>query len=155
MLDVTLQERKVVEEVVVKNSKPAYDWRYENSINTGKEQIEFEPDFKYSQWRTNSTLSAHTDCIMYVNDVNMVPHISDKMHYDYLFYSVRKTRRFGKKKTDEDKKQEKLIQQENELVQLIQDFYKYNTTNAKMALRVLSKDQIDYIRKKQEKGGVV
>ena len=153
LLDVTLHQRK--ELVVAEEPAEArYDWRFENSINSGKSPIETKnQEFKYNKWRTNSSLSNFLDTVLYSNEMNINHHISDQMHYDYLFYSIRKIKRFNKKK-EIDKKAEKLQKEETENLSLIQDYYKYNTAKARAALRVLTKAQLDIIRKKLEKGGV-
>lgn len=153
-LDVTLQKRKpeVKEEKI---AKPVYDWRFENSINLGKQPLELDKEpFKYEKWRTNSSLSNFVDTIMHVNEMNLNMHITDQMHYDYLFHSVRKTKRYGKKKTEEDKRLETLQKEESEKLDLIQEYYKYNTANAKAALRVLTESQLEIIKRRLEKGGV-
>jgi hypothetical protein len=154
MLDVTLQERKEkVEEVYV---KPSYNWMYENNINSGKQLIDFDKkqEFEYNKWRTNSSLSNHKDTILQANHMNMNLHISDKLQYHYLYYSVRKQTRYGKKKTDKEKALEKKLEQEAKIISLIQDYYKYNIVRAKEAYKILTKDQIELIKQKQEKGGV-
>jgi len=131
-----------------------YDWRYENSINLGKEQLKLnEQEFKYNQWRTNSSLSNYIDTLLYVNEMNMYHFITNQMHYDYLFNSVRKSKRYGKKKTEKDKQLERQIKEENEKISLIQEYYKYNRTKSKEILNVLSDEQLNYIRKRLEKGG--
>ena len=91
------------------SEKEQYNWQYENSINSGKTPIDMDSpqEFKYSQWRTNKSLSNHSDTIFYANQMNMNYHIKDKMHYLYLFYSIRKQKRYGAKKTEEDKRLEK------------------------------------------------
>jgi hypothetical protein len=153
-LDVTLKPRK--EEVVVDIEKKQYDWSYENSINSGRVLIDVDKpqEFKYSQWRTNITLSNHKDTIDVAQKMNINYHLSDKLHYHYLFHKVRKEKRYGKKKTDADKKLEKKLKQEAEIISLIQDYYKYNVVRAKEAFKILTKDQLELIRQKQEKGGV-
>jgi hypothetical protein len=152
-LDVTLNKR-LPETIQQKETKPLYDWRYENSINNGKDILELEnQEFKYEKWRTVSTLSNYVDTIFYANEMNLNHQITDKMHYDYLFYSVRKAKRFNKKKTDQDKKNEQLQKEEQDKIALLQDFYKYNVANAKAALKVLTGAQIESIRKRLEKGG--
>jgi UDP-N-acetylmuramyl tripeptide synthase len=153
-LDVTLQKRAPKVEVE-KVKKLAYDWRYENSINSGKEPLSLEnQEFKYDKWRTNSSLSNFLDTLMYVNEVNRYSHITDKMHYDYLFNSVRKKTRYGKKKTEQDKKLEAELKAEEEKIALISEYYKYNTVKSKAVLRILTDSQLEIIRKKLEKGGV-
>ena len=49
---------------------------------------------------------------------------------------------------------QKQLKEEQKLIALIQNHYKYNIVRAKEALRILSKEQIDIIIKKQEKGGL-
>lgn len=155
-LDVTLQVREPEKvEITEEEAELKYDWRFENSINFGKKRLEVgKEEFKYNKWRTNSSLSNHLDTIMDANFVNMNYHISDQMHYDYLFYSIRKKQRFGKKKTDQDKKLEKLQKEEAKKISLIQEYYKYNTVKSKAVLKVLADSQLEIIRKRLEKGGV-
>ena len=155
MLDVTLQERspeKVEEEAV----KERYNWFYENSINNGKVRIDLSKpqEYKYNQWRTNNSLSKFQDTVHQANMMNCRYHVTDQMHYDFLFYQVRKKNRYGKKKTPEDKRLEKLAEKELELIRLIQETYKYNITRAKEVLAILSDEQISIIRKRIDKGGV-
>ena len=137
------------------SEKEQYNWQYENSINSGKTPIDMDSpqEFKYSQWRTNKSLSNHSDTIFYANQMNMNYHIKDKMHYLYLFYSVRKQRRYGTKKTDEDKRLEKEAKATDAKLKLVQEKYKYNNKRAKEALTILTSKQLDMIAKEQEKGG--
>jgi hypothetical protein len=150
MLNVLGEERKEEKAEVV--AKKGYDWRYENSINNGKQPLDLSGNLehKYSQWRTNIALSNFSDTISQANDMNTNYHISDKLHYEYFYYSVRKRNRWA---SAADKVAQKKQEQEQELLSLIQHYYKYNIERAKEALKILSKDQIDIIRKKQEKGG--
>jgi hypothetical protein len=152
MLNVLLEQREEPKAEVV-TKKAAYDWRYENSINNGKQPLDMSGNLehKYSQWRTNSALSNFPDTIDAANKMNTSYHISDKLHYDYLFYSVRKRNRWA---SAADKAAQKRLEQELELVSLIQQFYKYNVERAKEALKILTSEQIELIKKKQEKGGV-
>ena len=148
-LDVTMEERQeVVEEEVYK--KPPYDWRFENSIASGPK---IEVDSEYDPWRTNSTVANYDGCLFYVNEMNINYNVTNQMHYAYLFGSIRKFKRKGKRKTDEDKRREVEQKKYDALVTLISDYYKYNKLRAKEALKLLSAEQIDYIKKKQEKGG--
>jgi hypothetical protein len=150
MLNVLGEERKEEKAEVV--AKKGYDWRYENSINNGKQPLDLSGNLehKYSQWRTNIALSNFSDTISQANDMNTNYHISDRLHYEYFYYSVRKRNRWA---SAADKVAQKKQEQEQELLSLIQHYYKYNIERAKEALKILSKDQIDIIRKKQEKGG--
>lgn len=153
-LDVTLQPRKEKKEELVE--KKQYDWKYENSINYGTQLIDLDTmqEFKYSQWRTNTSLSFHVDTLIDASIMNMAYSLDDKLHYHYLFYSVRKKKRYGTKKTDAEKKLEKKLKEEQKLIALIQEYYKYNIVRAKECLKILSKEHIDFIIQKQEKGGI-
>ena len=137
------------------SEKEQYNWQYENSINSGKTPIDMDSpqEFKYSQWRTNKSLSNHSDTIFYANQMNMNYHIKDKMHYLYLFYSIRKQKRYGAKKTEEDKHLEKEAKATEAKLKLVQEKYKYNNKRAKEALTILTSKQLDMIAKEQEKGG--
>ena len=153
-LDVTLEPRKEKKEEQV--AKKQYDWTYENNINYGKTLIDLDSpqEFKYAQWRTNISLSYHIDTLIDASIMNMAYSLDDKLHYHYLFYSVRKKKRYGAKKTDADKQLEKQLKDEQRLLALIQEYYKYNIVRAKEVLKILSKEHIDFIIKKQEKGGI-
>lgn len=131
-----------------KQPKPRYNWRYENSITSGK-RIEIDGD--YSQWRTNNILSNHEALIRIVNEVNIHYNITDQMHYDYLTGVIRKGKYYSEPETEKQKKDRK---KKEELVTLISNHYKYNAIRAKEALKVLTEAQINEIRKKQEKGGM-
>ena len=153
-LDVTLQKR-APEVEIEKIKKLAYDWRYENSINSGKEPLSLEnQEFKYEKWRTNTSLTNHLDTIMDANQMNLNYHLSDQMHYDYLFYNVRKKKRFGSKKSERDKQLEREQKEEADKIALISEYYKYNTVNAKAALKVLTESQLEIIKRRLERGGV-
>lgn len=158
-LNVMMEERNEKEAVgffgnwakyeIEKKKKPAYDWRYENSIMNGA-KVEIDSD--YSQWRINSILSKHQDIVLFVNEINMNYHVTNEMHYTYLHNAVRKYRRqFTKGETKEEKKTR---EKEQELISLISSYYKYNIVRTKEALKILTSEQINEIRRKQEKGGV-
>lgn len=151
LLNVLMEERndKVTANTAENKKKPAYDWRYENTILNGA-MVEVDGD--YSQWRTNAILAKHKDVVPFVNEMNINYHVSNDMHYTYLYNAVRKYRRgFNKSET----KQEKAAREkEQELISLVSNYYKYNIVRAKEALRILTDEQINEIRNKQEKGGV-
>jgi hypothetical protein len=152
-IDVTGKKREILVEET-KPKKPAYDWRYENNINNEKDILDINAqEFKYEPWRTNTSLSNHVDTLFHANEMNMNYHLSDKMQYQYLFYSIRKVKRYGSKKTEQDKLEEKRIKQEQEKIHLIQEYYKYNKTKSKEILRILSEEHLEIIRKRIEKGG--
>jgi hypothetical protein len=114
-------------------------------ISLNKKKLIDETNQKeYSPFMVNRALSYYIDTIMYANDMNINHHVDKLMQHDYLFYSIRKAKRFSKwakKKKDSD-------------IELIQEYYGYSYDKAKVAVSVLTDNQIKIIKKKLDKGGV-
>lgn len=122
----------------------SYDWSYENSILQTKKYVEPNEKEQYSKFRTNTILSNHVDTVLYANEMNMYPYINDKMHYDYMFNSIRPKKRFFKRK--------KQVNHQN--VSLVSEYYKYNRKKALEAMQILTDEQLETIKEKLEKGGI-
>ena len=131
----------------------AYDERYPlkdylNSINLNKKNLMAEDsdpawEINYPSYVINKCMSHHMDTVMYANEMNQYSNISKKMQYDFYIHIVRPKRRFspwGKKKKIDD-------------LDLVKRYYGYSTDKAIQALRILSPNQIDYIKDKLNKGG--
>lgn len=130
------------EQEVIK--KIQYDWRYENSINNGKERlIVKQQPFSYEPYRTNAVLANHADTVLYANEMNIWYNLPVQAQYDYLFYTIRKQKRFAKKSSSK-----KSVDQKD--IALVQRFYKYNYPRAKEALKILSNEQLDYLRQEEQ-----
>ena len=121
-----------------------YNWSYENSILRTKEKLKVNTEEQYSKFRTNTVLSNHIDTVLYSNEMNMYPYINDKMHYDYMFNSIRAKKRFFKRK--------KQVNHQN--VSLVSEYYKYNRKKALEAIQILTDEQLETIKEKLEKGGI-
>jgi hypothetical protein len=115
-----------------------YDWRFENSINWTKEQIPI--DSEYSSWRTNGILSNFVDTIIHANQMNLVQ-VTPQQHFDYMLNAVPKKKRFQKKK------QKTESNSDEELIAQISERYKYSKQKTKEFLSLLSKEQLDIIKK--------
>ena len=71
--------------------------------------------------------------------------LDDKLHYDYLFNTIKKKNRFFKsRKTAKN----------HEDLEMLQAVFNYNITRAKEALSILNEEQLDLIRQSQFKGGL-
>ena len=118
------------------------DWL--NSINhTKKNLLEDDPTAKYPAYIINRCMSHHMDTVMFANEMNQYSNISKKMQYDFYIHIVRPKKRFspwGKKQKIDD-------------LDLVKKYYGYSNDKAIQALRILSPNQIDYIRDKLNKGG--
>ena len=124
----------------------AYDERYPlkdylNSINLNKKNLmdeDSDPAWKskYPAYIINKCMSHHMDTVMYANEMNQYSFLDSKMQYDFYIHIVRPKRRFspwGKKQKIDD-------------LDLVKRYYGYSTDKAIQALRILSPNQIDYIK---------
>ena len=129
-----------------------YDDRYPlkdylNSINLDKKNRldTDDPGWEknYPAYIINKCMSQHMDTVMYANEMNQYSFLDHKMQYDFYIHIVRPKRRFspwGKKQKIDD-------------LDLVKRYYGYSTDKAIQALRILSPNQIDYIKDKLNKGG--
>lgn len=99
---------------------------------------------EYSAYMVNRALSQHIDCLFYANEMNRYHFLDKKLQYDYLFYSIRKYKR---------KYQKWMKSNETVDIQLIKEYYSYSTPKAKQILPLLSKENLEEIKVKLDKGG--
>jgi hypothetical protein len=116
------------------------DWL--NSINFTKENLS-ENIQDYPPYIINRCLSAHIDCIMYVNEMNMSHYLEKDMQYSFYLNSLRKRKRFSPwlrkdKVTD---------------LECIKQYYGYSNEKASQALKILTKEQINFIKQRLDIGG--
>ena len=94
----------------------------------------------------NRALSYHYDTVIYANEMNYRNKISNQMQNDFLFHVIRKRKRqFEKwfKPTHSDD------------IQVIKDTYCVSTEKAREILLLLNNDNINMLREKLEKGGMI
>lgn len=114
---------------------------FAKSINE-KDYI-FENEKDYNAWMVNKALSFGPDTIFYANDMNQNYFLDKNLQYDYLFYSIRKAKRYNKW----------IKPATDERLNIIATHFNYSLQKAKSALKVLTEEQIQEIIKNQEKGG--
>ena len=120
------------------------DWL--NSINFNKNNlIEEDPSTvkEYPPYIINRCLSGHLDCIMYANEMNKYSFLDKDMQYTFYLNTLRKKKRFSPwlrkdKVTD---------------LQSVKQYYGYSNEKASQALKILSKQQLEYIKQRLEIGG--
>jgi hypothetical protein len=120
------------------------DWL--NSINFTKENLtEENPDVikEYAPFIINKCLSGQIDTILFANEMNMNHHLDKDMQYSFYLNSLRKRKRFSPwlrkdKVTD---------------LECVKQYYDYSNEKASQALKILSKDQIAFIKQRLEIGG--
>ena len=98
----------------------------------------------YNAFMVNRGLSYFPDTVLFANEMNTHRDLEAKPQFDYLINIVRPKKRFAKwvKKYSEDD------------LELVKQYYGYNSKKAIQALSILSADQLKIIRQKQEQGGV-
>ena len=120
------------------------DWL--NSINQTKiNLIDEDPLVKkeYTPYIINKCLSGNIDCIMYVNEMNMNSHLDKDMQYSFYLNIIRKRRRFSPW----------LRKDEIKDLEYVKRYYGYSNEKASQALKILSKEQINFIKQRLETGG--
>lgn len=111
------------------------------SINEKTENMmEVSPDCEkdYVPFIVNRGLSYSPDTLLYANEINCVPLADKRMQYDYLYYSVRKRKRFDKwiKPNEGD----------DELVDAVMQSYSVSRKRAMEYIRLLPQDRLDSIK---------
>jgi len=120
------------------------DWL--NSINSTKNNIMDEnPDAvkEYAPYIINRCMSGHLDTILLANEMNINSQLDKKLQYDFFINIVRPRKRFSPWL-----KKEKI-----ESLEIIKQYYGYSEEKAKSALKILTQDQIDFIKQKMNRGG--
>ena len=120
------------------------DWL--NSINfTKKNLIQEDPSVKkdYPPYIINRCLSGHIDCVMFANEMNKYHFLDKDMQYEFYINILRKRKRFSpwirKNKVSD--------------MECVKSYYGYSNEKAQQALRILSPEQIAFIRSKLDTGG--
>ena len=121
------------------------DWL--NSINFTKENIiEEDPDAikDYAPYIINRCLSGHLDCIMFANEMNKYSFLDKDMQYSFYLNTLRKKKRFSPwlrkdKVTD---------------LEIIKQYYGYSNEKASQALKILTPEQIKFIKQRLDTGGM-
>ena len=120
------------------------DWL--NSINFTKENfLEDDPTLvkEYSPYIINRCLSAHIDCVLFANEMNMNHALDKDMQYSFYLNTLRKRKRFSPW-IRKDKVQD---------LECVKKYYGYSNEKASQALKILNKSQLDFIKKRLETGG--
>ena len=129
----------------------AYDDRYPlkeylNSINLSKRDLmEEDPGWEknYPSYVINKCLSHHMDTLAFANEMNRYPNLDNRLQYSFFLNTVRPKKRFspwGKKEKVKD-------------LEVVKQYYGYSNEKAKQALRILSPNQLNYIKEKLNRGG--
>lgn len=120
--------------------KKVSPWDFTNSINFTKRHLINEGEAtekEYLPFIVNTSLSYFPDTVEYANYMNLNSHLDNKLQFDFLINIVKPKKRFSKwtKKG------------ENEDLDAVARYFGYNIRKAKEALRLLSQEQLNEIKK--------
>ena len=121
------------------------DWL--NSINFTKDNlVEEDPNVikDYPPYIINRCLSGHLDSIMFANEMNKYPNLDKALQYSFYLNTLRKKKRFSPwlrkdKVTD---------------LEIVKQYYGYSNEKALNALKILTPDQINFIKQRLDIGGI-
>ena len=120
---------------------------YVNAIMNGKNQmiVDEETEDAYVPFLTNRSLSYHKDCIMYANEMNRRHFLDKKPQFDFLLNTVRSRKRPFVKWVKAEKSED---------LSCIKQIYGFSDAKAREALRLLSDEEIQKLKKQTETGGL-
>ena len=121
------------------------DWL--NSINFNKKNlIEEDPSTikDYAPYIINRCLSGNIDSILFANEMNKYSFLDKDMQYSFYLNTLRKKKRFSPwlrkdKVTD---------------LEIIKQYYGYSNEKAENALKILTPEQIKFIKQRLDTGGM-
>ena len=120
---------------------------YLNAINFTKKNLMDSDDLlwqkKYPAFIVNKILSGFQDCIMLINEMNRNHFVDKDMQFQFLLNSIRSKKRYSPFLRSSKLKD----------LDVIKEYYGYNNEKAKVALDILTKDEVKLIKEKLFKGG--
>ena len=120
---------------------------YLNAINFTKKTLMDSDDLlwqkKYPAFIVNKILSGFQDCIMLVNEMNRNHFVDKDMQFHFLLNSIRSKKRYSPFLRSSKLKD----------LDVVKEYYGYNNEKAKVALDILTKDEVKLIKEKLFKGG--
>ena len=119
------------------------DWL--NSINFTKENLIEDPDAisSFPPYIINRCLSGHLDTVLFANEMNRYVNLDNDLQYTFYLNTLRKRKRFSPW----------LKKEQIENLDLVKKHYGYSNEKARVALTLLTKTQLEYIRNKHDMGG--
>ena len=119
---------------------------YVNAILQNKKQIIVDEltEKEYIPFIVNRSLSYHSDCIMYANEVNRRHFLDKKLQNDFLIYTIRSRKRPFAKWVKSEKSED---------IECVKLVYGLSDSKAREALRLLSDEQIQLLKEKTDTGG--
>ena len=99
-----------------------------------------------SMWVINRMVSMFPECVLDVNEINIIPKIDDTMQYDFLRFRLGKRTKTYSPWIKPDKIED---------LEYIKRYFQYSEEKARYALTILTPEQVTEIRDAFFEGGVV
>jgi hypothetical protein len=119
---------------------------YLNSINISKQNLmdlNAQSESSYPPYVINRCFSGFIDTILIANEMNLNPHLDKKLQYDFYINIIRPKKRFSPW----------LKKEKMDSLEYIKEYYGYSDEKAKTALKILTEEQIEFIKSKLNRGG--
>ena len=120
------------------------DWL--NSINFTKDNLLHEDSTaisEYPPYIINRCLSGHLDSVLFANEMNKYHFLDKDMQYSFYLNSLRKKKRFSPW-LRKDKVQD---------LECVKQYYGYSNEKASQALKILTQEQLTFIKQRLDTGG--
>ena len=117
-----------------------------NAIHYTKEALIVDEwsEKQYNPFIVNKSLSFGLDTIIPANEMNSRPHLGKRLQFSFLINTIRPRKRFNKWL-----KAEKI-----EDLEAVKRYYNYSTEKALQAMRILTPDHLNTIKKRLYTGGL-
>lgn len=125
------------------NSLSPFD--FVNAINSSKKNIMTDDidEKQYNSFMVNRSLSYFQDTVLMANEMNINHHLDNRLQFDFFINIVRKRKRFSKWFKPESTSD----------VEVVKTYYGYSNEKARQVLTLLTKEQLEELKKKVYKGG--
>jgi hypothetical protein len=120
------------------------DWL--NSINFNKDDLTEDDEHiikSYPPFIINKCLSGHLDSVLFANEMNRYHFLDKDMQYKFYLNILRKRKRFSpwiRKDKDSD-------------LDIVKSYYGYSNEKARQVMKILSTEQINYMKQRLDIGG--
>ena len=98
---------------------------------------------EYNPYIINRIYSGHLDSVMFANEMNQYAFLDKKIQYDFYLNSLRSKKRFSPWLRKDKIKD----------LDYVKRYYGYSNEKAQQALKILTKEQLNFIKLKFETGG--
>ena len=120
---------------------------YLKSINETKNNLMDGDDAgwekEYPSWVITKCMASHYDTVLLANEMNIHYQLPNKLQYDFYINIVRKRKRFSP--------WEKKVKLDD--LECVKEYYNYSTEKAQAVLKLLNKEQLEFIKSKLNRGG--